>query len=324
MRGLIRAAITLGVVGFVGIAIVTNWPIAKPVKLGMIVGDAYRGAYLARSAGCVACHTNVANGGGAFAGGAPLDTPFGSFVPPNITTDLKAGIGKWTLDQFAVALRQGVRPDGKAYYPAFPYEFYAAFSDQDVADLWTALQIVPPNPVSAEKSHVRFPFNMRWGLKLWRAAFMTPSTFSPVIGKSSSWNRGFQLVTGATHCAACHTGRNLLGGMKSSEVLAGNSKLPGGSIAPAILSSVLVAKGWTVASLAYALRTGITPNGDVLGGSMSEVVRSGTSFLSETDREAIATYLLNLAPGDILEAPSTGDVDMADMVHTPGMKMDAN
>ena len=42
--------------------------------------------------------------------GAPLDTPFGSFVPPNITPDLAGGIGNWTLDQVAVALRQGVRP----------------------------------------------------------------------------------------------------------------------------------------------------------------------------------------------------------------------
>jgi hypothetical protein len=70
----------------------------------MITGDAYRGAYLARTSGCIACHTNAAAGGAALAGGAPLDTPFGTFVPPNLTPDPAGGIGGWTLDQFAVAV----------------------------------------------------------------------------------------------------------------------------------------------------------------------------------------------------------------------------
>ncbi len=161
MRGLIRTTVAFGAMGFVGIAIIASWPIAEPVHLGMLAGDAYRGAYLARSGGCVACHTNAAAGGAALSGGAPLDTPFGSFVPPNITPDPVYGIGDWTLDQFAVALRQGVRPDGKAYYPAFPYEFYADLSDQDVADLWAAIQTVPPVSVAASESDVSFPFNLR-------------------------------------------------------------------------------------------------------------------------------------------------------------------
>ena len=324
MRGLIRAAVAFGTVGLVGIAVIAKWPIAEPVHLGMLAGDAYRGAYLARSSGCIACHTSVAKGGAALAGGAPLDTPFGSFVPPNITPDPVHGIGDWTLDQFAVALRQGVRPDGKAYYPAFPYEFYANLSDQDVADLWAAIQAVPPVPMAAAENDVSFPFNLRWGLKLWRAAFMSPAKISPVMGQSPQWNRGQQLVTGPAHCAACHTGRNMLGGLKKSEALAGNDNLPGGSKAPPILATDLAAKGWTVANMAYALRTGVMPDGDVFGGGMAEVVQAGTSFLNEADREAIATYLLD-QPG--IPAPSgtpVADAGMAGMVHTPGMQMNVD
>ncbi|WP_420821926.1 c-type cytochrome [Pseudorhodobacter turbinis] len=324
MRGLIRAVFAFGAAGFVGIAIIARWSIAEPVHLGMQAGDVYRGAYLARSSGCIACHTNTAMGGAALAGGAPLDTPFGSFVPPNITPDPVNGIGNWTLDQFAVALRQGVRPDGKAYYPAFPYEFYADLSDQDVADLWAAFQSVPTVQGAAAESDISFPFNLRWGLKLWRAAYMSPVKISPVMGQSLMWNRGQELVTGVAHCAACHTGRNVLGGLKESEALAGNDNLPGGSKAPPIRGAELWAKGWTVANMAYALRTGIMPDGDVFGGSMAEVVHAGTSFLNDADRNAIATFLLNESDAPTAVDTPVADAGMAGMVHTSGMQMNDN
>jgi len=324
MRGLIRTAVVFGAAGLVGIAIIARWPITEPVHLGMLAGDPYRGAYLARSSGCITCHTNDATGGASLAGGAPLNTPFGSFVPPNITPDPVNGIGDWSLDQFAVALRQGVRPDGKPYYPAFPYEFYADFSDQDVADLWAAFQMVPAVPVAAAQSDIGFPFNQRWGLKLWRAAYMSPVQISPVMGQSSAWNRGQQLVTGAAHCAACHTGRNMLGGLKDSEALAGNDNLPGGSKAPPILAAGLAATGWTMANMAYALRTGVMPDGDVLGGSMAEVVHAGTSFLDDADRDAIATYLLDQPDTPALVEIPVADADMGEMVHTSGMQMNVD
>ncbi len=324
MRGLIRTAVTFGVTGLVGTAIIASWPIAEPVHLGMLAGDAYRGAYLARSSGCITCHTNAATGGAALAGGAPLDTPFGSFVPPNITPDPVHGIGDWTLDQFAVALRQGVRPDGKPYYPAFPYEFYADLSDQEVADLWAAFQTMPAVPVAAAESDVSFPFNLRWGLKLWRAAYMSPVKISPVLGQSPAWNRGQQLVTGPAHCAACHTGRNMLGGLKESAALAGNDNLPGGSKAPPILAADLVTTGWTVTNMAYALRTGVMPDGDVFGGSMAEVVHAGTSFLDDSDREAIAMYLLDRPGASAPVDTPVADSGMTGMTHTSGMQMNAD
>lgn len=323
MRGLIRTGIGLGILGSAAIAALAAWPIGRPVALGMMTGDPTRGAYLARSSGCVTCHTNIADAGPALAGGAPLDTPFGSFVPPNITSDLVAGIGGWTLDQFAVAVRQGIRPDGKAYYPAFPYEFYAGFTDQEVADLWAAIRTVPAVDQAAAPHDVGFPFNLRWGLKIWRAAYMAPVEMSPLLGKSDAWNRGQQLAQGATHCAACHTGRNILGGLQADEAFGGNDNLPGGSAAPAIGAAVLRDAGWTPANLAYALRTGIMPDGDVLGGSMAEVVKDGTSFLTDDDRTAIAAFLLDSAdgsqpPGDNAVAVPR-DAPMDDM---SGMVMD--
>ncbi|WP_208978299.1 hypothetical protein [Pseudovibrio denitrificans] len=47
-----------------------------------------------------------------------------------------------------------------------------------------------------------------------------------------------------------------------------------------------------MSSLSYALQSGLMPDGDVFGGSMGEVVRDGTAYLSKQDRDAIAIYLL--------------------------------
>lgn len=318
MRGLFRFGIIAAILGGAFIGAVASWPIGNEETLGMLQGDPYRGAYLARSGGCIACHTNVDAGTPALAGGAPLDTPFGTFVPPNITADPIGGIGDWTMDQFAVALRQGVSPDGTAYYPAFPYEFYAAFSDQDIADLWAAMQTVPPAGQAAAPHDLGFPFNQRWSLKLWRAAFLQPVTdLSPVMGQSDAWNRGQELVNGAAHCAACHTGRNLLGGLKPSEQFLGNDALPGGNTAPSITATDLAAGGWSEAAITYSLRTGLMPDGDVFGGSMAEAVRDGTSFLDEADRQAIAAYLMD-GKGPAAQQPA--DDGMAGMAHE-GMTM---
>ena len=77
-----------------------------------------RGAYLARAADCVACHT--APGGTPYAGGRAFDLPFGKIYSTNLTPDKETGIGDWTDDAFVRAVRQGVGRAGHLY-PAMPY-----------------------------------------------------------------------------------------------------------------------------------------------------------------------------------------------------------
>lgn len=294
MRGLIRfAGILPTAAAGVGAAILAGWSIGAPEPDTFPPGDAERGAYLARASGCVSCHTNAVAQGPALAGGAPLDTPFGTFVPPNVTPHPTAGIGDWTIQDFARAVRQGISPDGAPYYPVFTYSFYAGFTDQDIADLWEAFRTVPPVADAAPSHDVGFPFSFRSGLKLWRAAYLDAPTTDALMGTSSPWNRGRLLVEGAAHCSACHTGRTLFGGLEDDDRFAGNDSLPGGSKAPSILAADLLAGGWTVANLAYALQSGVLPSGDAFGGSMAEVVAEGTSYLTDTDRVAVATYLLD-------------------------------
>ncbi len=295
MRRLARAALFLCVIGGAsGVGLVT-WPIGvePPSTLERLEGNVEHGAYLARASGCIACHSNFEAGGAPLAGGAALKTDFGTFYPPNLTTDPDHGMGAWTISDFARAVRQGVSPEGEPYYPTFTYPFYANFTDQDIADLWAAFQTVPAIAEPSPPHEARFPFDQRWGLKLWRAAYLSEPNTTPVNGRSDAWNRGKWLVRGAAHCGACHTARNFAGARVADRIFAGNDSLPGGKRAPSIRSADLQEGGWDVGSLTYALRTGITPEGDVFGGSMAEVVNQGTAFLSDADLAAMATYIMD-------------------------------
>lgn len=291
-----RLILRLGLIGCVlaiglgAVALTGNTP--GSASLAGLEGDVGRGAYLARASGCIACHTDTESGRRPLAGGAPLETPFGTFHAPNLTTDKTEGIGAWSIDDFARAVRQGVSPQGKPYYPAFPYGFYTRFGDQDIADLWAAFQTVPAVAEPSKKQDLGFPFNIRAGLYLWQGLYFEPGRFQPVAERSDQYNRGKFLVEAAGHCAACHTSRNLLGALDQDEPFAGADGLPGGGSSPAIHAGALKQRGWNVQDLAYALGSGITPDGDVLGASMGEVVREGTAFLSNEDRQAIATFLL--------------------------------
>ncbi|NRG18792.1 cytochrome c [Rhizobiales bacterium] len=287
-------ALALAGVVAVGVAV---WPIEASVPGIERSGNPQKGAYLARMAGCIGCHTDSENSGAPLAGGVALKTDFGTFHSPNLTTDKEHGIGAWTVNDFAKAVRQGISPEGKPYYPAFPYAFYSRLTDQDIADLWAAFQTVPPVAVPSKPQDLVPPFNFRPALKLWRGMFFRPEPYKPDRAKSDLWNRGKYIVEGPAHCGACHTPRNAMGARQVEQRLHGADGLPGGGKSPPITKAHLRQNGWTVETLKYALKTGILPNGDVFGGSMGEVVRDGTAFLSEQDLRAISIYLLDADAG---------------------------
>ncbi|MGV8856590.1 MAG: c-type cytochrome [Devosia sp.] len=268
------------------------WQLPAEQSVPELKGDAKRGAYLARLSGCVTCHT--APGEQPMSGGSALKSKFGNFYAPNITPDTQHGIGSWTFQQFARAVRQGVSPDGESYYPAFPFEFYASLTDRDLADIWEALQAVPAAAEPSTPNAVNFPFNIRLGLKPWRSLFERSYTYREDPSRSKAWNQGRYLVMGPAHCAACHSPRNLAGGLAPGGDLSGDPSMQDGGVSPSISWWDLQEGGWTKAGLVSALRTGVLPDGDTLGGSMAEVVHGGTSFLLTKHLEDIATYLLDI------------------------------
>lgn len=279
------------VVAGIGGAVFMMRPVTGAPRDLTLAGDPARGAYLVRLGDCITCHTDTQNGGAVLAGGPGLVTPFGTFYAPNITPHPEAGIGDWTLEQFSKALSDGEGPEGHLY-PAFPYEHYTRMSDQEVADLFAALKDIPVDATPSRPHEVMFPFNVRLSLAGWKNLFFRPGRYEPDPAHSDQWNRGRYLVTGPGHCVACHSPRNLFGGIEGGKELTGNPAGGPGGRTPPITAEALLGEGYDATLLAEALKTGFTPNFDVLGGAMGEVVRDGTSHWTDEDLAAVAAYLL--------------------------------
>jgi mono/diheme cytochrome c family protein len=256
-------------------------------------GDAKRGEYLAKAGGCVGCHTEEKKDAIPFAGGRALKTPFGTFYGPNITPHPQAGIGRWTEADFIRALRQGVRPDGAHYFPAFPYPSYTKSSDRDLRDLWAYLRTLPPSSRASQAHDLGILFRWRFLVGGWRWLYFAPGPFAPDPKLSPTINRGAYLVQALGHCGECHTPRNFLGGPKKDRFLAGG-KGPDGKAIPNLTPTRL--KKLSDGELKGLLTTGMTPDGDVVAETMGEVVTNTTSQLTPEDLAALIAYLRSLPP----------------------------
>ena len=256
-------------------------------------GDAKRGEYLAKAAGCVGCHTEEKKDAVPFAGGRALKSPFGTFYGPNITTHPQAGIGRWTEADFFRAMREGDRPDGKNYFPAFPYPSFTKIVDRDLRDLWAYLRTLPPSARANQQHDLRFPFGWRFLVTFWKWFFFTPGAFTNLPGLSDIANRGAYLVQALGHCSECHTPRNFLGGPKTSRFLAGGKGPDGKDVANLTPTGL---KKQSDRELADFLTTGLTAEGDVPAEAMGEVIRNTISQLTPADLNALIAYLRTLPP----------------------------
>jgi mono/diheme cytochrome c family protein len=252
------------------------------------------GRYLATLADCTACHTKK-NGDQPFAGGRPIETPFGIIVSANITPDRETGIGNWTDEQFDAAVRRGIRADGSRLFPAMPYTSFTKMTRNDVKAIRAYLSTIPPvhNPVVGNQ--LPFPLNLRFNMRVWDALFFREGEFKPDPNKSPEWNRGAFLVNGPGHCGACHTPKNLLGADKTSAALHGGQIQ--GWFAPNITNDEVRGLGaMSVDDIAALLKTGHNRVATVTG-PMGEEVEDASAHFTDDDLKAIATYLKSL-PGD--------------------------
>jgi mono/diheme cytochrome c family protein len=249
----------------------------------LITADRGRGETIAWVGGCIACHTNVEQNGAMLGGGVRLESAYGTFVSPNISSDPVEGIGLWSVDMLGAALLNGRSPDDSHYWPAFPYPAYATMTGQDIADLYIWLQSSAPAAVASQRHDLLVPEFTRVALSLWKALYV-PANYRPGVFV----DRGQYLVEGPGHCAACHAQRDLFGGIADRQ-LTGNNRGPDGSQVPGITASAL--QDWTEEDLVFFLEIGMTPEGDFTGGHMAAVIEHGTAHLSANDLRAMALYL---------------------------------
>ena len=253
------------------------------------------GRYQAILGDCQACHTKP--GGEPYAGGAPLATPFGELVPPNITPDKETGIGNWSEADFHQMMKTGVGHDGIRLYPAMPYPAYTKMSDEDIAHLWRYMTTITPVHNEVIANQLPFPFNIRTVMAGWNLMNFKEGGFERDPNQSDEWNRGAYLVQGAGHCATCHSPKTFLGADKDSEFLKGASLQ--GWYAPDITGNTHVGiGGWTDDELVQYLKTGANAH-SMASGPMAEAVENSTALMDDADLKAIATYLKSLGPKDV-------------------------
>jgi len=278
-----------------------------------------QGRYLAAAGDCVSCHTRP--DGKAFSGGLPLDTPFGVIFSANITPDARTGIGAWSEQQFARALREGIAADGTHLYPAFPYTAYTKVSDEDVHAIYLYLESLAPVSYTPPHNRMQFPFGLRSLLAGWNLLFFEPGRYLHDASRSAEWNRGAYLTQGLGHCGACHTPRNVLGGERSARMLSGGvyldevvdevvdgriTPMDERTVRPWSAANLTPARGglaaWSLDDIAAYLKRGHNARAAAFG-PMSKVILNGTSHLSDADIRAIAVYLKSLPP-TVPEAPA--------------------
>jgi mono/diheme cytochrome c family protein len=252
-----------------------------------------RGAYLAKAADCMPCHTSAKDK--QFAGGLKLDTPFGAIFSPNITPDPDTGIGRWTYEDFKNAVHAGIRADGSYLYPVMTYDAFTLITEDDLKALWAYFRSIPAIKQQNRGNELGFPFDIRLTLMPWRWLFFTEGYYKQNPAKGPQWNRGAYLVEALAHCSDCHTPRNFMGATIASKWLQG-ARIDQW-YAPNITAEALrTVNQWDKARLVAFLRKGAGNNTTVLG-PMQEVVHDSMSFLTESDLDAMATFLLDLPPG---------------------------
>jgi mono/diheme cytochrome c family protein len=292
IKKLVAAALVAAVLGLAAFWLLTIPATVPASALGSHTPDFVNGKEMFYAGGCVSCHAvPKQNDKMRLGGGLAIVSPFGTFYVPNISSDAKDGIGGWSEAQFVTAMTKGVSPSGQHLYPAFPYTSYQHMRFDDLRDLFAFLKTLPKVSGRVRDHDLRFPFNIRRALGLWKLLFLDGRRFVPDPSQSAQWNRGAYLVNGPGHCAECHSPRNILGAVIPNLRFTGGPSPDGQGGVPNITQFKL--KAWSAADIAETLGTGMTPDADRVGGSMVEVVRN-TSQLTADDRHAMAIYVKSL------------------------------
>jgi mono/diheme cytochrome c family protein len=294
LRKLILLAVAAAIIGLAAFWVLTIPGTVPASALGPHTPNLDNGKTMFFAGGCASCHATPGQDDKTrLGGGVGLKSPFGTFYAPNISPDRNDGIGAWNEAQFVTAMVKGTAPDGRHYFPAFPYRSYQYMKHEDLRDLSAYLKTLPAVQGKVRDHDVPFPYNVRRSLGGWKFLFLEREPFRADASKDAVWNRGAYLVNGPGHCAECHSPRNLLGGIKRGQRFAGGPSPDGKDWIPNITQHGL--SSWSVDDLVKLLETGENRDADTVGGDMGKVV-ANTKQLSDTDRRAMAIYIKSLPP----------------------------
>ncbi len=255
-------------------------------------GDVEHGRLVFAAADCSSCHAQPGQTDRTrLGGGLALASPYGTLRAPNISPHPTDGIGRWRTADLANALMTGVSPAGLHYYPVLPYASYAHMRVDDIVDLMAYLRTLAPVAGRPPSHDLAFPFNIRRFIGLWKLLYLDRSAIEADPARPADWNRGRYLVQAVSHCAECHSSRNVLGGIEEKTRYAGGRDAEGTGYVPNITPVGI--GSWPAHDVARLLQDGRTPDLRRVGSTMASVV-DNTKQLPQADRDAIAAYVKTL------------------------------
>ena len=240
---------------------------------------------------CTSCHQP--KGTKHMSGGVALPTPFGTIYSTNITPDFQNGIGSWSYEAFERSMRDGIDRDGNHLYPAFPYDHFAATTDEDLTAVYQFLMTREPIASEPKQNELSFPFSLRPLLAGWKLLFHNNAPFEADPALTVEENRGAYLTNTLGHCSACHSPRNMFGAVKKNSFFEGGEAE--GWIIPPLAEHSISTVGWDIDDYADYLFDGWSEKHGIAGGPMTEVV-DNLYEANEDDVFAIAAWLAKITP----------------------------
>jgi mono/diheme cytochrome c family protein len=186
-----------------------------------------RGEYLVHGpAHCSHCHAPISEFARLSAGEiVPLSGGFDFVLPvgvvhsPNITPDIETGIGAFTDQELARALRHGVKRDGKPMIDFMP--FYD-LSDYDLTAIISYLRTT--EPVKNKRPENKWNFMGKAVLAAGLIKPMGDEFVPPAPAPDTTAAYGKYLAESVANCMGCHTSRNMMTGAYTGPAYAGQMK----------------------------------------------------------------------------------------------------
>ena len=179
-----------------------------------------RGKYLVQGAAhCYTCHMpdSLRKNGDKerMIGGNPLKTPFATFYTPNITSDQETGIGNFTDEQLARAIRYNVNHNSRAMVGFMTFN---GMTDDDISAIISYLRSTPPvhNVVPEHDYNIV-------GKVLIRFLVKPVSANVENIQPDTTAEYGKYLAYNVTNCNGCHTKRGSTGDFVGEPFAGGSS-----------------------------------------------------------------------------------------------------
>lgn len=137
-------------------------------------------------------------------GGEDFDLPIGMIYAPNITPDIETGIGSYTDQEIARAMRFGVKRNGHAMMDFMP--FYD-LSDDDLTAIISYLRSIPP--VKNQRPEHDWNFMGKAVRAIGLIKPMGDEFVPPAPPEDTTAAYGHYVAVSIANCKGCHTKRDM-------------------------------------------------------------------------------------------------------------------